>query len=256
MSDENNQSEITGKKIFFLYPTKSLQDQVIAELIQQEYEVYLAKDHVQLSYALKKYPDSVVFVNVDDRISKPDWEKWINGLLTALPTIKIGVFSSISGEELKAEHFSMVQIACGYIPLKLDMSHTVDKIVKILEAINVKGRRKYLRANTETETTATLNMPGGSGFINASIKDISVVGVSCAFDNDPEFKKNSLNKDIQIKLQSMLVKVDAIVFGFRENLGQKIYVLLFTQRIAPDVKVKIRKYIQQNLQSKMDKEIH
>jgi hypothetical protein len=35
----------------------------------------------------------------------------------------------------------------------------------------------------------------------------------------------------------------------------KIYVVLFTQRIDPDVRTRIRKYIQQNLQSKMDAEI-
>ena len=36
---------------------------------------------------------------------------------------------------------------------------------------------------------------------------------------------------------------------------KKIYVVLFTQRIDPDVRTRIRKYIQQNLQVKMDTEL-
>jgi len=36
---------------------------------------------------------------------------------------------------------------------------------------------------------------------------------------------------------------------------EKIYVVLFTQRIDPEVRIKIRKYIQRNLQNKMDFEL-
>ena len=54
----------------------------------------------------------------------------------------------------------------------------------------------------------------------------------------------------------MLIKVEAIAFGSRTDGGEKSYVLLFTQRIDPDVRVKIRKYIQVNLQNKMDSEIN
>jgi hypothetical protein len=36
---------------------------------------------------------------------------------------------------------------------------------------------------------------------------------------------------------------------------EKNYVILFTQRIDPSAKTKIRKYIQSNLQSKMDAEM-
>ncbi|MDR2028510.1 MAG: pilus assembly protein PilZ, partial [Treponema sp.] len=60
---------------------------------------------------------------------------------------------------------------------------------------------------------------------------------------------------IQIKLQSMLLKAEGIVFGSRMDGLEKIYVILFTQRIDPDVRVKIRKYIQSNLQAKMDGEL-
>jgi len=255
-NNENSSSDITGKKIFFLYPTASIQNQVITELAQQEYEVYIARDHSRLSRALKKYTDSVIYINIDDKMPEPEWEKWILSTLTAVPTIKIGVFSSSNNEELKEKYLNKFKIPCGFLTLKVDMSKTAEIITETLESINVKGRRKYLRASIEHETNATMNMPYNGEYVNSIVKDISVVGISCVFEKDPGLKKNALHKDIQIRLQSMLIKVEAVIFGSREVYGEKHYVMLFTQRIDPDVRVKIRKYIMQNLQAKMDAEIN
>ncbi|MCL2759472.1 MAG: PilZ domain-containing protein [Treponema sp.] len=261
MSDEQTtaekpQAEINGKKIFFLYPTASVINQVITELAQHEYEVYVGKDHTRLARALKKYPDSIVFVNIDDRMPESEWEKWIATLISSVPTVKVGIFSSSTDEELKNKYTNKLKISCGFMTLKLDMTKTAEVILEVLKTLDVKGRRKYLRASTEREANATVNMPLRGDFINGTIKDISVVGFSCVLDHNPELSKNALHKDIQIRLQSMLLKVEAVVFGSRSDGIDKTYVLIFTQRTDPDVRVKIRKYIQGNLQSKMDNEIN
>jgi len=252
----NLSSDITGRKIFFLYPTASMQSQIITVLVQQEYEVYNAKDHGRLENALKNYPDSVVYVNLDSKISEEQWEKWIIGIHSSFPSVKIGCFSSNADEELVKKYIDKLHVTCGFMTLKLDLNKTVSKILKFLDIINAKGRRKYLRASIDHNATAAINVPLDGGFLNGVIKDISVVGIACVFERDPELKKNVLCRDIQIKLQSMLLKAEAVVFGSRENNGEKIYVLLFTQRIDPDTKVKIRKYIQHNLQTKIDHEIN
>jgi len=257
MSD-SGQPEITGKKIFFLYPSASVQNQIITELIQQEYEVYISKDHARLARALKKYPDSILYINVDEGMPAAEWEKWIHTVKVtgSLPDLKIGIFSSNNDDEVREKRINTMHVECGYLALKFDMSKTTDKILETLKEMNVKGRRKYLRANTEREPTATINMPVRGEFVSGVIKDISVVGVSCVFEQDPGLAKNALFKDIQVRLQTMLLKVEAVVFGSRSEDGRTIYVMLFTQRIDPDVRVKIRKYIQLNLQHKLDAEIH
>jgi len=253
---ENFPNAIAGRKIFFLYPTASVKNQILTELSQQEYEVYAAKDHARLARSLKKFPDSIIYINIDEGMPSLEWEKWIDGISHGNPEVKIGLFSSNSDEEVKDKFINKHHVTCGFLTLKLDMSKSVDIILEILKITNAKGRRKYIRATTEREATATINMPHNGGFIHGIIKDISVVGVSCKFEQDPGLKKNELFKDIQIKLQSMLIKVEAVAFGSRMDGEEKIYVLLFTQRIDPDVRVKIRKYIQMNLQNKMDNEIN
>jgi hypothetical protein len=254
--EEPVNTEITGKKVFFLYPTVQMQNQIMDELTQQEFEIYAIKNSAHLTSILKKYNDSVVYVNLDDNTFKSELEKWIEVIHTAVPSVKIGVFSSSTDEEYKKKYSNKSYIACSLINLKLDMNRAAQKISETLDSLNVKGRRKYLRASTERETTATINLPHDGNFIKGTIKDVSVVGISCTFDNDPRLKNKSLYKDIQIRLQSMLLKAEAVVFGSRNDSGNTIYVLIFnTQRISPDVRTKIRKYIQQNLQHKMDSEL-
>jgi hypothetical protein len=245
-------SEIVGKKVFFLNPSVNIQNQVMDELSQHEYEVYSVKNSAHLTRVLKKYTDSIVYINLDDT-QKAEAEKWIDMISTAVPDVRIGIFSSSSDEALKDKYVKKPKVKCGFINIRFEMKKTVQQIIAILESMNVKGRRKYLRATIENEETATINMSqGGGNFVNGIIKDISVVGFSCAFEEDPGLIKNTLYKDIQIRLHTMLIKAEAIVFGSREELGKKVYVLLFSQRTDPEVSVKVRKYVRQNLQHKME----
>jgi hypothetical protein len=253
--DEIISSEIVGKKIFFVYPSVNIQNNIMTELAQQELEVYVVKDHNHLTRSFKRYPDSIIYINFDDGAPKNDLERWIETLHTSAPDVKIGVFSSSSEEEFRKKYTDNPHIGCGLINLRLDMHKAVPKIIETLEGMNVKGRRKYLRASTDRENTATINIPHGGNYINGSIRDVSVVGISCMFESDPFLKKNTFFKDIQIRLQSMLIKAEAVVFGSRTEFGNTIYVLLFTQKVDTEVRAKIRKYIQQNLQHKMDYEL-
>jgi hypothetical protein len=169
--------------------------------------------------------------------------------------VKLGILSATDNEVLQRKYINSVKVQCGYTIIKSDINKSVKQLLDILKALNAKGRRKYVRATSENEALTTLNLPHNGAYINGVVKDISVVGLSCVFSEDPELEKNSLCPNIQIKLQSMILKAEGIVFGSRMDGLEKIYVILFTQRIDPDVRTKIRKYIQSNLQAKMDGEL-
>lgn len=257
MSNSSNPSDIVGKKVFFLLPTAVVQNKIIAELVQQEYEVYIAKDKDTIRRVLRKYPDSIVFVDINEQMSEKEWEKWITEVmkLPETKTVSIGILTANGDDALRQKYLNVIKVRCGYTVLKSDLDKVLVQLMEILQAIDAKGRRKYIRVTTGRENNTTINLPLNGMFINGLIKDISVVGISCCFDEDPDLTKNALFKDIQIKLQTSLLKVEGIVFGSRMDGQDKIYVILFTQRINPDVRTKIRKYIQINLQSKMDGEM-
>ena len=258
MSTADIASDILGKKIFFLYPTALVQNRIITELTQQEFEVYIAKDKEALRRVLKKYPDSVVFVDINEHMSEKEWDTWISAMMGGQDTsaVSIGIVTSNDDELVKRKYLMATKVPCGYTVLKSDLEKAIAHIMEVLKTVDAKGRRKYIRATTGHEVNTTINLPLNGRFVNGQIKDISVVGVSCTLEGNPEIEKNSLFKDIQVKLQGNLLKVEGIVIGSRMDGKEKIYVLLFTQRIDPDVRTRIRRYIQQNLQGKMDTELH
>ena len=257
MSSDGRDTDILGKRIFFLYPSAVIQNRIISELVQQEYEVYVAKDKDALRRVLKKYPESVVFVDINEQLTEKEWEKWIVTIMKSPETkgVSVGIITTNDDELLKRKYLLTIKVACGYTVLKFELEKAIIHILEVLQSVEAKGRRKFIRATTGKETNTTVNLPMNGMFVKGQIKDISVVGISCTLEGNPEIAKNSLFKDIQIKLQSTILKVEGIVFGSRMDGKEMVYVLLFTQRIDPDVRTRIRKYIQQNLQSKMDIEL-
>jgi hypothetical protein len=256
MENDNTPAEITGKKIFFLFPTVAVQNKIIAELVQQEYEVYVAKNKDTIRRVIREYRNSIVFVDINEHMKETEWEGWITAVKNAPDTkdTSIGIVTANDDEKIKRKYLLVMKV-CGYTVLKFDLDKAIIHIIEVLQTLNAKGRRKFIRATTEKDHNTTINLHHNGAFINGQIKDVSVVGISCTLEGNPDITKNTLFKDIQIKLQTALIKVEAIVFGSREEEFEKVYVLLFTQRIDPDVRTKIRKYIQHNLQTKMDNEL-
>ena len=257
MNNSDYSTDILGKKIFFLHPAAVVQNRIIPELVQQEYEVYIIKDHTALRKILRKYSDSIVFIDIGEHMAENEWEAWVRTTMVDPVTknISFGVVTAIEEETLQRKYINSLRVSCGYTLLKSNLDSSIKQIDEILKMAGARGRRKYLRAITDIGDLTTVNLPLNGEYINGTIKDISVVGLSCSFDHDPELVKNTLVKDIQIKLQSSILKGEGIIFGTRMDGLSKVYVLLFTQRIDPDIRTKIRKYIQYNLQSKMDKEL-
>jgi len=256
MADTEGPAEMTGKKIFFLYPTVAVENKVIAELVQQEYEVYTAKNRDSLRKVLKDYPDSVVFVDINEQMTETEWEAWITSVKTSPDTkgVSIGIVTNNDDEKIKRKYLMTIKVS-GYTVLKFDLDKAIIHIIEILQGLDAKGRRKYMRVTTAKDSNTTLNLPFNGMFVKGYIRDISVVGLSCILEGNPEIPKNTLFKDIQVKLLSSLLKVEGIVYGSRMEGSERIYVVLFTQRIDPDIRTKIRRYIQQNLQSKMDSKL-
>jgi len=255
MSDSN--TEIVGKKVFFIHPAAFVQNEIISELAQQEHEVYITKDEEKLKKYLKKHPDSIVFASIDETLSAKKWETWIRSILgdEATKNVGMGILSNTNSEEAKRLYLNNLKVSCGFIPVKAEKNKVIQALLDVLQAAKAKGQRKYIRADARDEAMTTLNVPHGGTYITGKIWDISVVGLACVFSEDPELYKNTLQSDLQIKLQSVLLKAEGIVLGSRMDGIDKVYVFVFTQKLDPSVRTKIRAYIQKNLQAKMDEEM-
>lgn len=245
-----------GKKVFFLYPPSVVKDELISRLLEQEYEVYMLKDVPLLERLLLKYPNSLVFVNIDTGKSEGEWEEWIKKTLSdpRMAGAGIGILSYNSDEELQRKYLFDIGIQCGFIKLKLGLEESTRILLATLQANEAKGRRRYVRASCQHDPVSSLNLREGPYSCNGNIIDISVVGFSCILDPDPEFAKNTVLHDIQLKLRASLVKVEAVIFGTRLVDDRTQYVMLLSPKTPQQTRDKIRAYIQGALQTEIEEE--
>ncbi len=244
-----------GKKIFFLYPASVIKEELLFRLIEQEYEVYSIGDHQTCIKLLRKYPHSIVYANIDEVLDEHAWEAYLMGIRSTKETegVGIGVCSYNANEDLKKKFLMDVGVDCGFVRLKIGLEESTVILLETLKANEAKGRRKYVRASCDHDTLSSINVKIEEGLVRGRIQNISSVGFACVFDSDPGIKKNTLLQNMQLKLRGTLLQIEAVAFGTREA-EQKTYVFLFTPRLAPMDKTKIRRYIQASLQTGIELE--
>lgn len=253
MAEEN-----LGKKVFFLYPHSVIKDELIKLIIHYEYEVYLTNKHEKMVALLSRYPDSVIFINIDEELKETEWEEYIRGLMKnpATKTVKIGIMSYDNNPDLKKKYLMDIMVSCGFINLKLGLKESATIILKTLEANEVKGRRKYVRIRCTDKNPATFNAKIQDRLQEGIIIDISSVGMACRFNSHSVqlLPKQSIN-DIQLRLRGAICKAGGTIIGTRIQEGQTIYVLLFEKNLAPESKSKIQQFIYNSLQNQIDREL-
>lgn len=246
-----------GKKVFFLYPPSVIRDELVSRLIEQEFEVYMLKDHATALKLINKYPDSIVYINIDAGMSESEWADWIRKRMEdpATKTAGFGIVTYNPDERLQKKYLMDIGIGFGFVTLKLGLDESTKILLATLKASEAKGRRKFVRASCRTDNMAVANIREGRTSVTGQLFDISVVGFSCILDPDPFFKRNMVLHDVQLKLRATLLMVEAIVFGTRtDENGKTIYVFIFTQSLDNPGREKIRAYIQTSLQAEIELE--
>lgn len=247
-----------SKKVFFLYPPSVVRERLITLLLEQEFEVYVLRDIAIASTVIRKYPESILFINIDDGMAEPEWAEWIKARMENPETkaVGFGIVTYNGDEALRKKYLMDIGVGYGFIILKLGLEESAKILVATLNAAEAKGRRKYVRANCLSDPLATINMKDNLKFISGKISDISVVGLSCVFDEDPMFTKNELINDVQLKLKASLILTQVIVFGTRKDAdGKTVYVLLFSRAMDNIAREKIRSFIQVSIQYEMEQEV-
>lgn len=243
-----------GKKVFFLYPPSVVKTELVTRLLDQEFEVYMLKDHESARKLLRAYPDSIIFVNIDEGMAENEWRSWIRAVIEDPLTknVGVGILSYNTNEELSRFYLMELGARCGFVRLKLGLEESARILIGTLQANEAKGRRRYIRANCALDQLSSVNIRIAGASVEGTIRDISVVGFSCSLQPDPNFQKNALVEDIQLKLRGVLLKVEGIVFGSRQDSGQTVYVILFSHKLDGVSRAKIRRYIQTALQSEIE----
>jgi hypothetical protein len=243
----------SGKKIFLLYPHSVIRDEMLDILIMAGYETYTIQDEKRARKLLEKFPDSIMFINIDEGLKETEWEAYIRGIMEGPKTrdSRLGIMSYNQDRDLMEKYLMGLAVPCGYIQLKLGLQESTRIILNALEANEARGRRKFIRADCHEDIYATMNYKGEEATYQGKIMDISSAGIAAKLDRFEDLPPNSLLREVQLKLRGGLILVDMILIGRRRD-NPLIYILLFDPRMSQDAKLVVHRYIKQCLQKYID----
>jgi hypothetical protein len=241
-----------GRKVFFLYPHSVLTTELFLDILGQEYEVYVIKDHEAAARAARKYPGSIFFVNIDEVLSEEDWKLWVRNMLSdpQASGTKVGILS-YNADAALAQHYLMeLAVSCGFVQLKQGLAESTRIILKTLEANEARGRRRYVRARCVDPSKTTFNLKFVDRFATGSVLDISSAGMTFRFDKQLPLKPNIALEDIQLKLRGILCRVSGTFVGEAKGESPR-NLMMFDQPMEETTRKKIHRFIYLSLQEEI-----
>jgi hypothetical protein len=241
MAKQNNG---LGKKIFFLYPPSVIQDDLLSTLIMAGYETYTLRDHKRAYQLLARFDNSVMFINIDQGLAEHQWEIYIREVLNNPKTqnCRLGIISYNLDTVLKKKYLTDMGLPGGYVHLKMDTKASTDILLKALEAVDARGRRRYVRADCEGEGNATINIKKEGFSFTGKLINISSAGIAARFDKPVAFEDNEKLTDVQLRLWGMPITVQAMVMGICKGQAN-VWVFLFESGLRPEDQETIYQFI-------------
>jgi len=194
---------------------------VADKLAEQEFEVYLVRDHARLKRVLAREPDAVVFVNLDDGLDETGWESYIRSLRNDEKTAQVGVGIVTLNEDktLMQKYLMEIGLPCGYVILKIGSAKTTEILSKTLEANEARGRRKFVRAACPPGTAQFVVEFDGSTR-RGEVSDISSAGAAIAFDDGLRLKAGTVLRSLQLSVKGARFIADGFVVAQRAAEGE------------------------------------
>lgn len=252
---EASKVDLFGRKIFFLNPAYLVRNEVITELQNEEYEVYIIESYRDAKNLLRLNENAILFINVDAQLAMNSWYNFIRTFEKedVLSSIYIGIISERIRPADRELFLTTAQIPAGITMLDTDMKFITESILGILKEANAKGRRQYVRANLSHDKEASLFWNHGTKMHQLKLLDISSVGMSVKVP--PALAqivgKNFILRDVTLRLGSKQIVIEAVVFAVKEIPDGIIWVLLLLPNTSTKTRDIIRQYISETFQKIM-----
>jgi len=248
-----------GKKVFFLYPPSVVKDEMVKELVEDEYEVYLLQNHHLAAKLLKEFKDSVLFINIDYTLKKEEsWEDYIKELMKNEETkdTKIGIVSYESSKDLIEKYLMELSVQCGFIRLSQGFKDSLSIIKRALDANEAKRRRKYVRIKCKDPMKATFNITKDNNSYTGRVVDISSFGMSITFDSakNAVFENKEYLPNIQLRLNGVLCRAAGYVIGRVDGI-RLANIIVFSKETNQAGKEKIHHFVHHCLQYEIDQKL-
>lgn len=257
MSGENK--AIYGKKIFFLYPSRTVQNHIIPALRTKEYEVYTINDYKNARNILMKNPDSIIFINPDSIFNGASWANFIGRIEedTRIENAVCGlIYEKLTDDQAKQIQLR-IKLTAGMVNLK-DPDHALSQIVQILDNNQAKGMRQYVRANCMSDSACEIFwMTKASMMYKLKVIDISSVGlaVKVPVKQLTSITLNSIMPNVNLMLKGQKINVTVKVVAVKAEGDHFVAVLMFHSINEKNGTTAIRNYVSDMLYKKIEEGI-
>jgi len=255
MEESEHGNPIYGRKVFFLNPPYSIKKTVLGRLQEMEYEIYIIDDYHDAKNILRHFPDSICFINVDERLTPEAWFNFVTSFDTdkSLKSIFLGIITESLRKADRDQFLLKANIPAGLIPLNGKIDDITNTLRGILEINGAKGRRQYIRAQCASDKNAIMYYTVGDKLYQMKLIDISSVGMVAIlpFQFRTLVQPNSVMRNITISLNNKNIVLNAAVYGIKKNAQFLMLVLFFIKGTPASVKTSIREYIFKFLDANM-----
>lgn len=241
-----------SRRVFFLYPHSVFQEHLLDILVQGEFEVAIVNDHSRIHALLARFPNSILFINVEHRLQDTSWEKFIANIFENETTrhTRIGVLAYNPDPELTRKYIVDIGIQCGVVTLKLGIKESAAILLKTLAVNDARGRRKYVRAKCPSGK-GSLNIRLNLEEIKGQILDISSAGFAAVLDTTID--KETECDDVQLNLWGTRLQISCRCYGSRTiDSGEVVYIFLFEPALYGVNRSKVHQFIKRIIQSETD----
>lgn len=224
---------MSAKKVIFLYPYDYIEQELIKDIVQSQYEAFSINDHVvarDIITNLKDYNNSILLLNFNKRLKNNMWPHYIESIVSNPVTQNV----LVKGFTYQAKEAHDKTLHDYLLPCQLDNSpfnyQKIKKIVfDLLEKHQARGKRQYIRIKCDNKYQASCSVKYKNALFLGEIKDISTVGMACVFYENTNLIAGSIVNDLQIRLNGKILKCTGKLYGIRESLNN-LHILLFDDK--------------------------
>lgn len=241
-----------GRRVLFLYPPSVVEEELIEILIAAQFEAGIIRDHRLLGRVLGTFPQSVLFANPESHIPGTSCEMLVRKVLATQSHhgADVGIITYNNNPDLARLYLMDIGVRAGYITLKMGLNESARVLIRTLEAIEARGRRKYVRVRVP-DGRAKINALIDGQTISGLVQDISVAGLGCVLKAD--LQAGTELDDCSLNLWGRILTVRGRVIGRRDGEdASPYYAVLFSSPIGGEDRKRFNAFARRMLQMELD----
>lgn len=236
-----NNTDIFGRKVFFISPDSSLIPlSFMEDFCTLGYETHIVGRSdgpvaENIAVITKHFPDALFFFNIDAPVPDMSWLSFIRQLRQQNETVLAGVIFAAENTErvrhAESEFSNDISPCAGCIALKKgDSDGNFKALVAALEKSGAKGRRNNIRARCDE--SSCLSFGYGASSFRARLDDVNISHMSCILEEDAVRGMKIYDKirGARINVNGLEFSSDIVLIMKRKKAGVQTAVFMFIKK--------------------------